>query len=140
MTRRQGRHDNRHMNRNVSETSMQAIDLEAMEASARRASTLLKAMGNPHRLMILCQLVKSEMCVSQLERVVGLSQSALSQHLARLRRDNLVVTRRSAQTIFYSLAGPEARAVISALYDLYCSTSAAAERDRAPERQHAAVD
>lgn len=119
---------------------MQAINLEEMAASARRASTLLKAMGNPHRLMILCQLVKSEMCVSQLERVVGLSQSALSQHLARLRRDNLVVTRRSAQTIYYSLAGPEARAVISALYELYCSTPTAVEWDHAPVREHAAVD
>lgn len=96
------------------------MDFDALEASARRASTLLKAMGNTHRLMILCQLVEGERCVGELERVVGLSQSALSQHLARLRRDHLVATRRSAQTIYYSLAGTEARAVISTLYELYC--------------------
>ncbi|MGZ8995612.1 MAG: ArsR/SmtB family transcription factor [Rhodospirillales bacterium] len=92
-----------------------------MRASAARASALLKAMGNPHRLMVLCQLAKGERSVGELERLVGLSQSALSQHLARLRRDNLVQTRRSAQTIFYSLAGAEASAVIATLYQLYCS-------------------
>ncbi len=103
--------------------TIQAADLEAFRDSARRASTLLKSMGNAHRLMILCQLVEGEKCVSELERLVGLSQSALSQHLARLRRDNLVTTRRSAQTIFYSLVGPEARSVIATLYDLYCTNS-----------------
>lgn len=100
---------------------MQTVDLEHMRASAARASALLKAMGNPHRLTVLCQLAKGERSVGELERLVGLSQSALSQHLARLRRDNLVQTRRSAQTIFYSLAGGEASAVIATLYQLYCS-------------------
>lgn len=103
------------------ETLVQTVDLEYMRASAARASALLKAMGNPHRLMVLCQLARGERSVGELERLVGLSQSALSQHLARLRRDNLVQTRRSAQTIFYSLAGGEASAVIATLYQLYCS-------------------
>ncbi|MBK8908625.1 MAG: helix-turn-helix transcriptional regulator [Rhodospirillales bacterium] len=96
---------------------MKSADLHA---SALRASALLKAMGNAHRLMILCQLAEGERSVGELERIVGLSQSALSQHLARLRRDALVTTRRSAQTIYYSLAGPEARVIIESLYDLYC--------------------
>jgi DNA-binding transcriptional ArsR family regulator len=96
------------------------MDLEAMEVRARRASTLLKAMGNSHRLMILCRLAEGEKCVGELERAIGLSQSALSQHLARLRRDDVVTTRRAAQTIYYSLAGPEARSIISTLYRLYC--------------------
>ena len=95
------------------------LELETLEASARRASALLKAMGNTHRLMILCQLSKGERNVGELERIVGLSQSALSQHLARLRNDNLVKTRRAAQTIYYSLAGEEAAAVIDALCRLY---------------------
>lgn len=77
-------------------------------------------MGNPHRLTILCQLIHSEQSVGELERIVGLSQSALSQHLARLRRDNLVKTRRCAQTIYYSLAGNEAATVLSTLHRLYC--------------------
>ena len=100
------------------------IDLERIQDNARRASTLLKAMSNQHRLMILCQLVPGEKCVGELEKIVGLSQSALSQHLARLRRDNLVATRREAQTIHYSLAGEEASAVIETLYGLYCGTPA----------------
>lgn len=97
------------------------LDLEDLQHNARRASTLLKAMSNEHRLLILCQLSKTEKSVGELERLIGLSQSALSQHLARLRRDGLVKTRRSAQTIFYSLKGDEANTVIGTLYNLYCA-------------------
>lgn len=97
------------------------MELEKLQESARRASALLKAMSNEHRLMILCQLLPGEKSVGELERIIGLSQSALSQHLARLRRDSLVTTRRQAQTIFYSLAGIEAKAVIDTLYGLYCA-------------------
>jgi DNA-binding transcriptional ArsR family regulator len=104
---------------------LQTSELKALESNARRASVLLKAMGNPHRLMILCQLVKGEKCVSELERIVGLSQSALSQHLAKLRQLKLVQTRRQAQTIYYGLAGGEAAAVIETLYRLYCADTAA---------------
>lgn len=110
------------------------MDLESLQKNALRASTLLKAMSNQHRLMILCQLVSGEKRVGELEQLIGLSQSALSQHLARLRRDNLVKTRRSAQTIYYSLSGPESRAVIETLYGLYCGTPVlSAEEDRTPE-------
>lgn len=97
------------------------MELEKLQESARRASTLLKAMSNEHRLMILCRLLHGEKSVGEMERLIGLSQSALSQHLARLRRDGLVQTRRQAQTIFYSLAGTEAAAVIDTLYRLYCA-------------------
>lgn len=92
----------------------------AMKANAKRASALLKAMANERRLMILCHLAQGERSVSELEGLVELGQSALSQHLARLRRDGLVGTRRSAQTIFYSLAGREAPAIMATLYGLYC--------------------
>ena len=100
------------------------IELEKLQDSARRASALLKAMSNEHRLMILCQLQGGEKSVGELERIIGLSQSALSQHLARLRRDSLVQTRRQAQTIYYSLSGNEAGAVINTLYGLYCAKPA----------------
>lgn len=109
------------------ETRHMELDLEKLQDNARRASTLLKAMSNEHRLLILCQLSKGEKSVGEMERLIGLSQSALSQHLARLRRDNLVKTRRSAQTIFYSLKGDEASAVIETLYGLYCATEMEAE-------------
>ncbi|MBL8668703.1 MAG: winged helix-turn-helix transcriptional regulator [Rhodospirillales bacterium] len=104
------------------------MNIELLDTSARRASALLKAMGNPHRLVILRQLTSAERSVGELERIVGLSQSALSQHLARLRRDKLVKTRRCAQTIYYSLAGDEAATILSSLYKLYspefnCSVS-----------------
>lgn len=91
-----------------------------LERNARQASALLKAMANERRLLILCYLAEGERSVSELESLVSLSQSALSQHLARLRRDGLVTTRRSAQTIYYSLAGREAGAIMETLHALYC--------------------
>ena len=92
---------------------------EQLQHSAREASVLLKAMSNEHRLMILCQLVRGEKSVGELVRLVGLSQSALSQHLARLRRDSLVRTRREAQTIFYSVAAHEPLAILNLLDELF---------------------
>jgi DNA-binding transcriptional ArsR family regulator len=98
--------------------------LDELRANAHRASVLLKAMSNERRLMILCHLANGERSVGELEKLVGLGQSALSQHLARLRRDQLVVTRRAAQTIYYSLAGNEPEAVIGTLHALYCGGKA----------------
>ena len=94
----------------------QSFDLGLVSRNAPRASSILKAMSNHHRLLILCQLMNGEKSVGQLEKFIGLSQSALSQHLARLRREELVKTRRQAQTIFYSLDGKEATSIIKALY------------------------
>lgn len=82
----------------------------------KAASRLLKAMSNESRLVVLSTLAeKGESSVGSLEPTVGLSQSALSQHLARLRRDGLVTTRRDAQTIYYSLASDDVRTVLRAL-------------------------
>jgi len=104
----------------MSETENQVVDLNRFPYNTSRACALLKSMGNQHRLMILYQLVTGEKCVGELVKILGLSQSALSQHLARLRRDNLVSTRREAQTIHYSLSGKEASKIIETLYGLYC--------------------
>jgi DNA-binding transcriptional ArsR family regulator len=87
--------------------------------SAARASRLLKAMGNERRLVILCHLSEREHSVTELCQLVGLSQSALSQHLAKLRRDNLVKTRRAAQTVFYSLASPDVAPLLLSLSYLF---------------------
>jgi DNA-binding transcriptional ArsR family regulator len=103
------------------------MEIERLEARAERAATLLKSMGNARRLLILCQLVEGEKGVGELEKVVGLSQSALSQHLAVLRTKGYVATRRSGQSIYYSLAGNETRRVIETLYDLYCAPEPTAE-------------
>jgi DNA-binding transcriptional ArsR family regulator len=101
-------------------TALLEISYDKMQASVDQASTLLKSMANENRLLILCQLVEGEKSVTALQGRLPLSQSALSQHLAVLRRDGLVKTRRAAQSIYYSLASPEAEAVLSTLYDLYC--------------------
>ncbi|HET8791586.1 MAG TPA: metalloregulator ArsR/SmtB family transcription factor [Modicisalibacter sp.] len=83
------------------------------------ATNLLKAMANENRLRILCLLDEGELSVSELNAKLALSQSALSQHLAILRREGLVATRRSSQTIYYSLHGEEARTVVDTLATLY---------------------
>lgn len=79
------------------------MNISSLQDKAHDASRFLKAISNKHRLMILCNLVESERSVGELEKIVGLSQSALSQHLARLRKEEVVKTRREAQTIYYSL-------------------------------------
>jgi len=100
------------------------LDAIRLQESAERASTLLKAMANKRRLLILCQLAEGEKSVGDLETLINLNQSALSQHLAILRRNNLVQTRRVAQTIFYSLASAEASGIMQTLYELYCGGAA----------------
>ena len=107
------------------------MNLGELQARALRASELLKARSNPVRLVILCQLAEGEKSVGELEAVVEVSQSALSQHLALLRSRGLVSTRRAGQTIFYSLSGAEAPALLAALYEVYCSKVKPARR-RAP--------
>ena len=97
------------------------MGLEQFQQSAGEATRLLRALSNEHRLMILCQLGDGEMQVSQLQALVGLSQSALSQHLARLREDGMVATRRDGTAVFYRIHDPAALKVIAVLADLYCS-------------------
>ena len=96
------------------------MNMERLERHARPAVKLLKALSNEHRLVILCELGMGECCVTDLAARVGLSQSALSQHLARLRADGLVATRRTAQTVHYRLASAEAVRLIDVLAGLYC--------------------
>ncbi len=91
----------------------------SVEGNAEEAAALLKSMANQHRLKILCRLAAREHSVSELEEIVGLSQSALSQHLARLRKDNLVSTRRSAQTIYYSIEDTKVEHLLQCLSRLY---------------------
>lgn len=107
------------------------LDALRLQESAERASALLKAMANKRRLLILCQLAEGEKSVGELEALINLNQSALSQHLAILRRNNLVQTRRSAQTIYYSLASDEAAGIMKTLYDLYCRDAAETPARRA---------
>ncbi len=107
------------------------MDIHGLKEKSAQASRLLKSLANDRRLLILCHLSESEKSVGELERLVDLSQSALSQHLARLRRDDLVQTRREAQTIYYSIASLEAGEVLKTLYKLYCADDAPTTRPTA---------
>jgi DNA-binding transcriptional ArsR family regulator len=98
-----------------------------MAADAERACDFLKALTNPSRLMILCQLADGEKSVGELEGLLSLRQPTLSQQLARLREDQLVETRRHGKMIYYRLASDEARQVIQLLYDLFCVPGARTE-------------
>ena len=86
-----------------------------LEADARAAADLMRVLANERRLQVLCALRTEELSVGQLAERIGLSQSALSQHLARLRADRVVDTRRQGQTIFYSIADQDALALIETL-------------------------
>lgn len=99
-----------------------------MRQHAAEAAGLMKALGNESRLMILCLLAEGERSVGQLNDVIPLSQSALSQQLARLREQGLVETRRESQAVFYSLAEGPADRIIHALHDIYCGTGANRQR------------
>ena len=103
---------------------MNAADInpKAMQRVANDAVRMLKELANENRLMIMCALSESELSVGELNERIDLSQSALSQHLARLRGQGLVETRRKGQTIYYSLPDTEAVEIIRLLHDLYCPT------------------
>lgn len=95
------------------------MDVKEIQQNIEVASNLLKALSNDKRLMIMCALYKCEKSVGELEQIVGLSQSALSQHLARLRHDGLVSTRRDAQTIYYTIDSTATHSILQCLYDIY---------------------
>ncbi|WP_279361392.1 ArsR/SmtB family transcription factor [Xanthomonas sacchari] len=109
-----------------------ALDPAAMRAHANEAARLLKALGNEKRLLLLCLLVDHEQSVGELNARVELSQSALSQHLALLREDGLVQTRREGQTIYYSLVPGPVQHILEVLHGIYCSAAppAATRSDR----------
>ncbi len=95
-------------------------DAKQLTAKAVEATRLLTTLANESRLAILCQLVEGERSVGQLVEAVGLAQSALSQHLAKLRAADIVATRRDAQTIYYRLASKAAGRVMQTLAEIYC--------------------
>ena len=102
------------------------LDPAAMRAAATRAGGLLKALANPDRLLLLCQLTLGEQRVGELESVLDLRQPSLSQQLGVLRQEGLVATRREGKQIYYSIASEDALAVLKLLYRLYCTQEEAA--------------
>ena len=97
------------------------MDLATFEAKAGQVAETLKAIGNARRLMLLCKLVEhDEVTVGDLAREVGLSQSACSQHLAKMRDEGLVTYRRESQTLWYAIADSRVETLLATLYQLYC--------------------
>ena len=99
------------------------IDTRASEALQKRADHVagrLSLVANANRLLILCELAKGERSVGALQQAVGLSQSALSQHLAKLREGGMVATRRESQTIYYRIDDPDLQVLMTALYEAFC--------------------
>ncbi len=98
------------------------LDTATFEANATMVAAILRELANPHRLMVLCSLAEAgEMKVGDIAERVGLSQSALSQHLARLREEGLVAFTRDAQVLRYRIADARVEALLAALYQLYCA-------------------
>lgn len=100
--------------------ALQLTDARKLTAKANEAARLLTALANERRLAILCALTEGERSVGQLVEAVGLTQSALSQHLAKLRAAGIVATRRDAQTIYYRLASDAAGSIMTTLAEIYC--------------------
>lgn len=99
------------------------MDPGELEARAAEAEAFLRSLASRHRLMILCSLIETEMSVGELIRRLGLSQSNLSQHLAKLREEGLVATRRDGTTIFYRIGSDRVRPILAELYRLFCVAS-----------------
>lgn len=109
------------------------FDASQFEARAAEAARLLRTLGNERRLMILCQLTDGERSVGQLQPLVGLSQSALSQHLAVLRDEGIVATRRESQTIWYRIADVAALKLVGTLAEIFCPTDMRSSHERHSE-------
>jgi DNA-binding transcriptional ArsR family regulator len=99
------------------------MDIDMLRSSAEEASRLMKALSNPTRLLLLCQLAHGEQRVGELEAMVGIVQPTLSQQLGVLRDEGLVSTRRESKNIYYQIDNPQALAVLNVLYELFCDTS-----------------
>lgn len=94
--------------------------LERLKQNAAEAAEMLKVLAHEGRLVALCHLARGERSVGELEELTGLSQSAISQHLARMRALGLAATRRDGQTIYYRLADPRVSRLLRTIYDIYC--------------------
>lgn len=96
------------------------LDMQLMRSAAGEAAAVLRTLGNPDRLLLLCQLSQGERSVGELEELLDLRQPSLSQQLAVLRNDGLVQTRRDGKRMFYSIAEPKLLVLLGTLYQLYC--------------------
>lgn len=115
------------MQQNNANAAIPEMDVAQIGEAAADAAELLSVLANANRLMVLCHLVKQEMAVGPLADAVGMSQTALSQQLARLRALKLVSTRRDGRTIYYRLASPEVAQILETLYGIFCAEKPASD-------------
>jgi len=101
-------------------TNSQDIDLDAMKSAASAACNLMRVLANADRLVLLCELSKHELCVSEIEEMLSIRQPTLSQQLTVLRDEGLVNTRREGKKIYYSIASEQVLAVLRVLYEQFC--------------------
>jgi DNA-binding transcriptional ArsR family regulator len=113
------------------------VNAETMQNAAGEATALLKALANPHRLMLVCQMVDGPRSVGDLAARLGLRDSTVSQHLALLRREGVVTATREGQTIWYAIGCPEAKTLLQTLYALYCAPSSGARNKKKDGRTRA---
>ena len=106
------------------------MDAETLRARSEEAAKFLEMLANPRRLMILCELIDGERSVGELVPIAGLQQAALSQHLARLREQGLVATRRQSQMIYYRIDDPDVVTVIQTLADIFCRPTASKSHNK----------
>ncbi len=104
------------------------LDVRAMRRAADQASALMRALSNPDRLLLLCELSQGERSVGALEALLGILQPTLSQQLGVLREQELVTTRREGKQIFYSVTSAQALAVLQVLYQQFCKPSRKGKR------------
>jgi len=104
----------------IMERPVNGLDLEKMKQSAPQAATFLKGLAHEARLMILCYLSEGEKSVQQLEEKLKISQSSVSQHLAKLRDKGILRDRREGNQVFYSIANPQTHILINSLHELFC--------------------
>ena len=115
------------MNAPIGALAVDLTLLSALRDKAGAASGLLKALGHPNRLLLLCLLVEQERSVGELEGLLGLRQANVSQQLAKLRAEGLVGARRVGKSVYYFIADPAARRVLMVLYDIYCGPEGLAD-------------
>lgn len=96
------------------------MDMQAMEAQAEQVAGFLKGLANPHRLFILCRLGAEEKSVTQLIEETGIAQTSMSQHLAKLREEEIVTFRRDHRTLYYKISNPAVSQIMEVLYDNFC--------------------
>jgi DNA-binding transcriptional ArsR family regulator len=106
------------------------VDKAAMREAAEAACALMKVLSNPDRMLLLCELAEGERNVGELQEAVGIQQPTLSQQLAVLREEHLVETRRDGKNIYYSIASPQALAVLHVLYAQFCAAPGKTKRSR----------